>query len=128
MGDLRARRLWLVTGWSLVIVVIYLSLTPTPVNVELEQGDKFFHALAYLALMSWFTNLYENLHERVVIAMGFMLLGIGLEVVQGFVGYRSFEVADMSANAAGVALGWFLATPRTPNYLALAERAWRVHS
>jgi len=126
--QLQARRLWVVLGWSLVLLVVYLSLAPAPIELDIEQGDKFSHVLAYLGLMSWFANLYENFLQRVGFALGFVLLGIGLEFVQGLIGYRSFEVADMGANAVGVALGWFLATPRTSNYLGLAERFWRTHS
>jgi glycopeptide antibiotics resistance protein len=36
-------------------------------------------------------------------------MGVALEFAQGATGYRSFEVLDMAANAAGVALGWGLA-------------------
>ena len=128
VGELKARRLWLPLGWGLVCLVIYLSLATAPVELPLEQGDKLSHVLAYLVLMSWFANLYANPRDRLGFAIGFVLLGIGLEFVQGFVGYRSFETADMGANAAGVAIGWFLAAPRTPNYLGVAERLWRSYS
>ena len=127
-GHLRVRRLWLVLGWMLVLLVVYLSLTPAPIALEIHQGDKFSHALAYLVLMSWFANLYETPVERISLTAGFIAMGITLEFVQGLVGYRSFEVADMGAGAAGVASGWLLAPPRAPNYLGLAERFWRAHS
>lgn len=126
--DLRARRFWLATGWVLVLLVVYLSLTPAPIELEIEQGDKFSHVLAYLVLMSWFANLFEGGRRRVGFALGFVLLGVGLEFAQGFVGYRSFEVIDMAANATGVACGWFLATPRVPNYFGLVERIWHHYS
>ena len=127
-GDLRGRRLWLVLGWMLVLLVVYLSLTPARIELDIDQGDKLSHALAYLVLMSWFANLYEASVHRLRFAMGFIAMGITLEFVQGLVGYRSFEVTDIGANAAGVALGWFFAPPRAPNYLRLAERLWRAHS
>jgi len=127
-GHLRVRRLWLVLGWMLVLLVVYLSLTPAPIELEIRQSDKFSHALAYLVLMSWFGNLYETPVGRVSLAVGFIAMGIALEFIQGWVGYRSFEVADMGAGAAGVAFGWLLAPPRVPNYLGLAERFWRAHS
>jgi VanZ family protein len=114
---IRWRRFWLLLGWLLVLFVIYLSLTPDPVEVPVEQGDKFGHILAYAALMSWFANLYEGLARRIQFAIGFVALGVVLEFVQGWTGYRSFEVADMAADAAGVAVGWFFAPPRIPNYL-----------
>jgi VanZ family protein len=124
-GDLRVRRLWLVLGWILLAFVVYLSLAPAPIELPIEQGDKLSHTLAYLVLMSWFANLYESPAQRVGFALGFVLLGIGLEFIQRWVGYRSLELADMMAGAAGVALGWLLAPPRLPNYLVAAERHWR---
>lgn len=127
-GDLRGRRLWLVLGWMLVLLVVYLSLTPARIELDIDQGDKLSHALAYLVLMSWFANLYEASIHRLSIAMGFIAMGITLEFVQGLVGFRSFEIADMGAGAVGVVFGWLLAPPRTANYLRLAERFWRAHS
>jgi VanZ family protein len=120
--DLKARRLWLVIGWTLVLLIIYLSLTPAPIELPLEKGDKLSHALAYLAVMSWFANLYVTLAQRTGFALGFILLGITLEFIQRWTGYRSFEVTDMAASATGVILGWVLAPPRLPNYLQFVEK------
>jgi len=125
-GDLKGRRLWLALGWFLVFLVVYLSLSPAPIQLEIEQGDKFSHALAYLVLMSWFANLYHPPVQRLGFALGFIVLGIGLELIQRETGYRSFEVADMTADAAGVAVGWILAPPRLPNYLQILERYIRT--
>ena len=124
----RARPFWLVLGWMLVLLVIYLSLTPTPVTLPGREGDKISHALAYLVLMSWFANLYSGVSVRAGFAAGFVALGVSLEFVQLWTGYRSFEVTDMSAGAIGVAAGWVIAPPRLPNYLSLVERLWRLGS
>jgi VanZ family protein len=115
------RPVWLILGWLLVLFVIYLSLTPEPMQVPGEQGDKFGHMFAYAALMSWFANLYELPARRLQFAVGFVALGVALEFVQRWTGYRAFEVADMAADAVGVAVGWLLAPPRMPNYLRGAE-------
>ena len=48
-----------------------------------------------------------------------------MEIGQYFTPYRTFEIADMAANATGVGLGWLLAPPRTPNFLRFAEKAIR---
>ena len=123
----KARGLWLALGWILVFLIVYLSLTPAPIEVDIQQGDKVSHALAYLVLMSWFANLYQKSGQRVRLAISLVAMGITLEIAQSLVGYRSFEVADMGANTAGVALGWTLAPPRTPNYLAIVETLWRPY-
>ena len=122
---LRVRRFWLLLGWMLVFFVIYLSLTPEPVQVPMEQGDKFGHVLAYAALMSWFANLYNGSARRMQFAIGFIALGVALEFVQRWTGYRSFELADMAADAAGVAAGWVFAPPRIPNYLHATEKLFQ---
>jgi glycopeptide antibiotics resistance protein len=59
--------------------------------------------------MFWFCVLYRPLRVRAFYAAGFIAMGIALEFVQGWLGYRSFEVADMVANTAGVGLGWSVA-------------------
>lgn len=117
------RILWLVIGWALVLLIIYLSLTPYPVGVPVEQGDKLAHMAAYLVLMSWFANLYERPAGRIACAAGCIALGIGLEFAQRWTGYRTFEYADMAASSTGVIVAWILAPPRLPNYLHFAENA-----
>lgn len=119
------RSIWLVMGWLLVLLVIYLSLTPAPITLPIDEGDKFSHAFAYFVLMSWFANLYPGLSVRAWFAAGFITLGVVLEFVQLWTGYRSFEVTDMTAGALGVAAGWITAPPRLPNYLSFTERLWR---
>jgi hypothetical protein len=47
---LRIRWFWLLLGWMLVLLVIYLSLTPDPVQLKVPYEDKFGHVLAYAAL------------------------------------------------------------------------------
>jgi len=112
-------------GWLLVLLVVYLSLTPAPVTLPMEESDKFSHAFAYFVLMSWFANLYPRGSVRAAYAAGFIALAVILEFVQALTEYRLFEVTDMAAGAFGVVAGWITAPPRLPNYLSLAERLWR---
>jgi VanZ family protein len=99
------RPLLLTLGWAVVALIIYLSLTPHPPSINVEQGDKLGHALAYATAMFWFAQLYVRSAVRLRYAIGFILLGVALEFIQAHVG-RDFEVADMAADAVGVALGW----------------------
>ena len=92
----------------MVATVVWLSVTPAPPQIDFEQGDKLGHFLAYGSLMFWFSQLYRK-RTRLFYAIGFIAMGIGLEFVQGELGYRTFEVFDMCANALGVLLGWALA-------------------
>ena len=110
----------------LVLLVILLSLTPAPMLLPVDQGDKYQHILGYAVLMSWFATLYATFAQRMLFAIGFVLLGISLEYVQRWTGYRTFDVADMVADAIGVTVGWLLSPPRTTYYLCLIEKIFRI--
>ena len=56
--------------------------------------------------MFWFCFLYGKSGVRLRYAAGFIAMGIALEFIQRWLGYRTSEVLDMAANSLGVALGW----------------------
>lgn len=118
------RRLWLVLGWAMVGAIVWLSLTPSPPKVDFEESDKLGHFLGYGTLMFWFSQLYIQKISRVAYASGFALMGVALEFAQGALGYRTYEVFDMYANALGVLLGWAAALI-LPRVLPGAERETR---
>ena len=89
--------------------IIWLSLTPSPPHLDIEQGDKLGHLAAYGALMFWFCQLYPTRGARIGYALGFVAMGIAIEFVQRATGYRSFELWDMVADGTGVLIGWLLA-------------------
>jgi len=99
------RRLLLAIGWGWAAAIIWLSLTPAPPKVDFEHSDKLGHFLAYGALMFWFCLLYRTRHARLLHAALFVLMGVGLEFIQGWLGYRTYDPFDMLANTIGVALG-----------------------
>lgn len=90
----------------LCAAIVWLSLTPAPPRLELEHSDKLGHFLGYGLLMFWFGLLYSSRRTRLGYAAGFAAMGVALEFLQGALGFRTFELADMLANATGVALGW----------------------
>jgi VanZ family protein len=119
---LRLRALWLALGWALAAAIVWLTLTPTPPRIDLEQGDKLGHLAGYGALMFWFCQLYAGRGARLGYAAGFALMGVALEFAQGALGVRTFETADMLANVAGVALGWALALGGRGSLFVRVER------
>lgn len=121
---------WLVRAWQAIgalqiIAVVWLSLAPAVPQLPGESGDKLGHVLAYSTMMLWFSEINGTRRARIAWALAFVAMGIAIEYLQRLTGYRSFEVADMLANAMGVAIGWLLAPPRTPNLFALAAGASR---
>jgi VanZ family protein len=93
-------------GWAWAAAIVWLSLTPSPPEVDLPHGDKLGHFLAYGLLMFWFAQLYQTTRSRLAYAAGFVAMGVGLELLQGHLGTRTSDVLDMSANTLGVLLGW----------------------
>jgi VanZ family protein len=117
----RLARVWLAIGWAGVVAVAVLSLIPTPPQlIPVEQGDKAQHMLAYGGLLFWFAQIHARRSARLLIAVLLVALGVALEYVQGWTGWRDFSYGDMAADACGVLLGWLAAPPRTRNLFAFA--------
>ena len=121
----RYPRLWVIAGWSMLAVIVWLSVTPSPPDPGFEQGDKLEHLVAYGALMFWFCQLYTSRRAQVGLAIGFIALGVGLEFVQGALEYRTYDEMDMVANTLGVVLGWGVARAAGAHVFARIERIFR---
>lgn len=111
---LKYRSVWLFVGYAIVALVVYLSLTSNPINLNLgfPNQDKVFHALAYFSLMFWFAQIYHNTRQRAVMIVVFVFLGLLMEYVQSLSPYRTAEFADMLANATGVILAYVITRQR----------------
>lgn len=117
------RSVWLASGWLWIVTVCYLSLMPHPPQpVSFPGADKIEHVCAYVSLMWWFCQLYTARPARIRLALAFVAMGAGIEVLQGLSGYRYFEYADMLANTTGVLVGWGLAQTALGRVLPLIER------
>jgi len=123
-APLRFLRLWQTLGVLLIGFAVYLSLMPDPIQVPVEQGDKYGHMLAYATLMFWFAQIYPGQRVRMAWAVAFVALGIELEFLQRLTDYRTFEISDMVADAFGVCVGWLAAPPRLPHALRYIEARW----
>ena len=115
------RRIWLLLGWGMVFSVLVLSLVPMDVDIP-KGGDKIAHFIAYGSMSFWFGMLFTGRARQLAIAIAFAAMGVAIEFLQGLTDYRTFEVADMVANAIGATLGWGLAQTPLGNALDWAER------
>ncbi len=117
----RYRRIWLLLGWGMVAAIVVLSLIP--VELDLSEGrDKLAHFAAYGILSFWFGMIFGGRGLQLGIAVAFAAMGVALEFLQGLTDYRTFEIADMVANAVGAGLGWCLVQTPLGNGLTWLER------
>jgi VanZ family protein len=125
VNKLRFSNLWLTIGFVLVMLVVGASLMPNPPIAALFRGnDKLAHFAAYIAITFWFGQIYNRNRVRWTIALAFVILGMSLEYLQRMSGYRTFEYADMGANASGVLCALLLAQTPLSKGLAVIERSW----
>ncbi|KPK55207.1 MAG: hypothetical protein AMS22_05000 [Thiotrichales bacterium SG8_50] len=101
---MRYATLWYGIGVLIILAVIVSSLVPLP-RVESAPNDKLIHFLLYFFPMAWFGQLRSR---RLWLALGFILLGFVLEILQGLTRYRTFEWYDVAANTAGVMVAWLV--------------------
>jgi len=102
------RRIWLLLGWGMVASVVVLSLIP--IEADLSGGrDKIAHFVAYGSMTFWFAMLFRGRLRQLGVALAFAAMGVAIEYLQRMTGYRTFDVADMAANAIGAGMGWTLA-------------------
>jgi hypothetical protein len=106
--ELKYRFFWLCIGYALIALVVCLSVVSDPVNVRLNfpYEDKVYHMLAYFTLMAWFAQIYHQRLWRMLLIVGFILLGILMEYIQSFDSSRYAEAGDILANTSGVIAGY----------------------
>lgn len=92
-----------------LLLVVALSLIPQEAMPPTGLWDKANHVLAYAALAATGSLAYRGVRSWVLVAVGLLILGAALEVVQSALPDRVASFHDVAANAVGVALGALLA-------------------
>lgn len=122
MRSLRLLPMWIGVGLALVAIVLYFCLEPPGDGGVFLVPDKLSHLLAFFALTVWFTALVER-RCYVVVGVLMLSLGIGIEWLQDWMALgRSAEVADVYADAAGIALGLAFSLVIRDSWLQRVER------
>ena len=120
---LKFRKIWLGIGLLLIAIVVQQTLTPSPVGVAEKFSDKFLHVVGYFVLMGWFVQLCHQEKINLIWLVFFVVMGVGLEFLQGMSGVRQYEVNDMLANTCGAVLAWLLSCTRFSMVLITLESA-----
>jgi VanZ family protein len=93
----------------MLVAVIAGSLVPGGVAIVSDLNDKIVHFSSYFLLMTWFAGLYRRHRHYLGIATILVALGAILDMLQGGVARRQFDVLDIAANSIGVLVGLGLA-------------------
>ncbi len=110
---LRHRNAWLALWLCGVAALVVVCLLPSPDLPNLHVSDKLEHALAFALLAGSAVQLFERGRALVVVGLGLLALGVGIEFAQAlFTTTRAMEAADVVADAIGIVAG--LATALTP--------------
>jgi VanZ family protein len=91
-----------------LLLVIWGELTPRPAEVIEGYNDKLLHFIAYFGLAAIAAIAVRRRKAAILAALGLIVLGGILEIIQGFVG-RDMSLYDEFANTLGVVVGGFAA-------------------
>ncbi|MBE9562019.1 MAG: VanZ family protein [Proteobacteria bacterium] len=120
---LRFKPLWVVIGWGMVITIIILSLTtPQPIMQKIEHIDKVGHFIAYFSIMAWFAQIYHTSKQRLYCILAFVLLGLGLEILQSLTSTRQASWLDLITNIVGILLAWQVTKNKLAYVLVFLEK------
>ena len=109
MLPVRHPRLWLVIGWVLIALAVFVSLLPAASLPQIGVSDKFEHTSTYAFLALWFAGLYPR-SRYVVIGLGLFAMGVTIEWAQGAMHMgRQSDYRDVIANSIGIVAGLLLA-------------------
>jgi VanZ family protein len=107
VAQLQWARLWLLLGGLLITLIFYLSLSAIQLPIpRIPNIDKVMHFTAYCCLMGWFVQIFHHRYGRLLIGLGFIVMGIAIEFLQALHPLRHFDVLDMLANMSGVIIAW----------------------
>ncbi len=107
--------LWAI-GWALCVGLSLMH--PPDLGIDVPDGDKVGHFLAYGLLAAWAVWLFPGTRAQAVSALGLVALGVALEFAQGaWTVDRMMDWHDAVADAIGVLAGLALARSRAPGLL-----------
>ena len=86
-----------------LMIITTLSLMPVESLPQTSVSDKIQHLAAFLLLAYIVDCSFEKTPFNLKKCFGLIFYGLMIEVLQWYSGYRFFELADLVADAAGIA-------------------------
>lgn len=88
--------------WTALVIVLYLSTMKIDGPLPGDLSDKFYHGLCFfiLGFIADYAYPLSGFTARKYIPL--FLYGVLIEIIQYFIPYRSFSLADMLADALGL--------------------------
>ena len=108
-SPLRYRWFWLLLGFSAILAVGVASLLSLNLTLHFSYQDKLIHAVVYAALTAWFMQIYHGWPAWGVIMLSMLVMGLGLELLQGLTPSRAPEALDLLADSVGITLAGVVA-------------------
>jgi len=130
MLSLRYARRWRTASIVLLLLVLAATLMPVvwlwsdrrQVIAWFFEFDKWLHGITFVCLAIWFSGQYPpRAYWR--IGIGLIFFGLLIEASQRMVTYRSAELLDIVADAAGIAVGLIIAMAGAGGW-SLRIEAW----
>jgi VanZ family protein len=107
-------------GWFLCVLLSLIH--PPQLGVDIPEGDKFGHVLAYALLAAWANWIFAGARAQWRAALALCALGLAMELAQGaFTSDRMMDGWDLLADTVGVFAGRWLGL-RRPGLLQQLER------
>ena len=120
--SLRYPRAWFCAGLLIAVTITILSLLPAQRLPQIDVSDKIRHGFAYLVLGFWFASVIAR-RDWLFVFLGLLALGGAIEIAQGLMKLgREADVADLTANAGGAAVGVLFAATPIGRWPAMLER------
>jgi VanZ family protein len=112
MLPLRYPRRWQVASMLLLVVTLSAALMPAIWLWDdkvaalrwFENTDKWLHGVTFLVLSFWFAGLYA-VRSFWRVALGLLVFGVVIELMQRMISYRSADLIDIAADVAGIIVG-----------------------
>lgn len=93
-----------------IFVGCYMAFTPVEGGIQAKLNDKALHAFGFFA-MAITAQLAHPKTGFIVLTCGLACFGMGIELVQAYLPYRSFSMWDWAADMLGVCVYFIFFAP-----------------